>query len=263
MRRIVLTPFLIVFACSNDSSTAGTDVSSDELQSDAYVLEVLAEVEVQSQEAIIEAIGEMPSEELGIPETLDQIPVEEVALETLEDSASEMVEIYGEEEVSPYYETCLELFPCVQACSDNACKMACISHASKQAVDDLMALKQCIDEQCPECDEPPEWKKEQCDECRQAAVSGPACSALFWKCYPQQGTKHCGEILNCVLACKDQQCRGSCVNEGDAEAKFLLEALRVCAFTACPDAPDPNDPCIISTLDAVCKDEYLACLNDS
>lgn len=169
-------------------------------------------------------------------------------------------------------EGCYYLLTCLNGCpaDDQQCQQNCVNQTSKNGLALYNAIYDCIMQACPVCETNPQ--DPACDTCFQAAQQqGGACAGALQTCLDDRpyGTKKCGEVFQCVMACPDQQCVQDCFLSGTKTANDLYDAMITCALDACPScATNPPgadcNTCFDGALQdaAKCKAQYDACMAD-
>lgn len=127
-------------------------------------------------------------------------------------------------------EDCRDTLYCFLACQitypddttvADACFVECFRSATQAAQRELSDVTSCFEENCPEASG---------FEC-----AAERCSQDLADCYfESKGETGCGAILECRVACKDDEvCAKACGNDGTIEAQGDYAVLELCLFFAC------------------------------
>ena len=117
--------------------------------------------------------------------------------------------------------SCAEVFFCFNGCPEGneGCFQNCFQSVRQSEAQALNGYITCLND----------------NMCQDQACVDTNCGAEQAACIPP-GMNGCGEVLNCILGCRDDQCAFNCSISGDAQANMLLNDLGGCLdANACQD----------------------------
>lgn len=172
--------------------------------------------------------------------------------------------------------TCAQIFTCVTACADDACKQACIDSGSEQGKGVYESLKTCGDsncsgqadlkacmaEKCPEeyyscypnekcgngkIDEGEICEADEAKPCQDLGTDWQPINEAFcdstctaWNTYScvDKDALTCFQVYECVGECSDSTCEDACIAKTWPAAKSKYDTMMECLGTNCPVVTD-------------------------
>jgi hypothetical protein len=172
----------------------------------------------------------------------------------------------AEKNVCSKYETCGDVFKCMNACAetDDACFSVCYSLGSSQAATDYEARGDCVRTNCPTCaTQANQTEIDECNTCFQGVVSG-ACKTQVEACVAW-GTDSCATALACVNG-GGSNCFDNITQQGATLWDDMIGCATDSCTAQCPDNPTTEqetacNDCINAALNTggACNDKLLAC----
>ncbi|HNW81492.1 MAG TPA: hypothetical protein PKG52_01255 [bacterium] len=175
--------------------------------------------------------------------------------------------------------TCSQIFQCVTACADDACKTACVDSGSEQGKglyetfntcytancsgsDDIAV---CMDTNCPDeyyacypnekcgngkIDEGEICEDKETKPCQEMGdswqpINEAVCNSTCtdWDTYAcvDKDALTCYQVYECVGKCSDSTCEEACIAKTWPAAKAKYDTMMECLDTNCKDAPVMDD----------------------
>jgi hypothetical protein len=139
--------------------------------------------------------------------------------------------------------SCSDVIACVNACSDEPCKQACLAAGSALGQSEFMAYSDCLGTY-------------GCSDGYCVADNCAAQAAACW--YDGTGFDSCYDVLLCQNGCSGATaCINGCTEAGSAAAQSQLVAVNACVNAACPQG-DPT--CAESAVSGACATHWDACI---
>lgn len=162
-------------------------------------------------------------------------------------------------------DTCSTLWNCYMPCDTSACANACVASASKDALDLLQNVFDCLNDEC----DPDELNDTEWNECANAALNAQ-CEGKVEECFDDivYGTGSCDTLYTCYFTCDTQQCAQNCVNASSKDAIDLLNEVIGCVSATCEEFEGDDDEweecalAILNQVDNSCDANINTCKAD-
>ncbi len=146
--------------------------------------------------------------------------------------------------------SCIEIIDCINQCPETTiqtCAQDCLSQGSTDGANQVIALSECINNQCPQGDQ--NCIQTQCSNEISTCESGTTTTNPPT---PSGQTLDCKGLLICLSICQDQACQNNCASQATQEGLQTYDAVANCYQTnQCQDE---------ACLDMNCATEYQACV---